>query len=251
MMTPTTNKRSEPKGLTMDNASPLLQVINTYILWLIALVVVVVLAAGYQWFVSPKIQVIIDKNQNYLPQKQSTLDDLKAVEVKLIQLRQEYAMIQTNRSAELDKLFDIIPREPDFPSLFVQAEYLANKREIILDSIDISRPADPALSDRRAPTAAKAGSTAEQQLEILPRNVASLTINMKLGAGTYESLQAYLDDLERNLRLFDIQSLTFGAIDAKTKKSAGFDLTIKTYYRTTLVKPATSTANQSATTSIQ
>jgi Tfp pilus assembly protein PilO len=245
------HKSPETKGISMENASPLLQVVNTYVGWLIALVVVLVLAVGYQFLLSPKIQAIVDKNQTYLPTKESTLQDLKTVEQKLIQLRQEYGAIQTNRRGELDKLIAVIPNEPDYPSLFVQAEYLANKRGIELESIDISQPADPALSERRTPTPTQAGSTAEQQLEILPRNVSSLTIAIKLGPASYESLQVYLDDLERNLRLFDIQTLAFDEIDPESLKSKGIDITVKTYYRSTTSKTSTNTNNQDPATTIQ
>lgn len=231
----------------MENASPLLLVFNTYIGWLIALIVVIVLAAGYMWVIGPKIAAISDKSQTYLPNKENTLTDLRAVESKLIELRQEYATIQTTRQGSLDKLFAVIPNQPDFPSLFVQAEYLANKRKLKLLSIDISRPSDPALSERRVPAAGQSGS-AEQQLDILPRNVSSLSITVKLGPGTYEDLKAYLDDLEKNLRLFDIQTLAFDPIDPKTLKSTGFNLTLKTYYRSVANKVVSTTNNQTATT---
>jgi hypothetical protein len=200
------------------------------------------------WIIGPKIAAISDKSQTYLPNKEATLTDLRAVETKLIQLRQEYATIQTTRQGSLDKLFAVIPNQPDFPALFVQAEYLANKRNLKLLSIDISRPADPALSERRAVAKGSTG-TAEQQLDILPRNVSSLSITVKLGPGTYEDLKTYLDDLEKNLRLFDIQTLSFDTIDPKTKKSAGFDLTLKTYYRTASAKAISTTSNNQTTSS--
>ncbi len=246
----TNNRRPETTGLTMENASPLLLVMNTYIAWLIALIVVIVLAASYLWIISPKVATISEKNETYLPNKESTLKDLKLVEQKLIQLRQEYATIQSTRQGSLDKLFAVIPNQPDFPSLFVQAEYLANKRGLKLQSIDISRPADPALSERRVTAGVQTGS-AEQLLDILPRNVASLSITLKLGPGSYEDLKAYLDDLEKNLRLFDIQTLGFETIDPKTKKSSGFNLTLKTYYRSASAKAVSSTANQTASSTNQ
>ena len=234
---------AKPSKVMLENASQLLQLINTYSLWLMALLAVGIIAAAYWFVLGPKFDSIYDKSQTYLPGRQQTLTDLNNLQLKLMALDQEYKGLEQSRQQDIERISSVIPTDPDYASLFVQADVLAKLNGLKLKSIDITKPVDKPVTERRAPAADQAQQAAEQQIEVLPKNIRSLSVNLKFGPGDYIQMKKLLTSLEANLRLYDVQSISFEPLDPKTKLFPGFVVVLKTYYRESTTKATTKTTS--------
>lgn len=229
MMDKPSKKNISPK-VSLENASAWLVMINRYLVWLLLLLAVVILAVGYYFFLGPKFETVRNKNNSFLPDKKEVLTNLIKIENKLITLEQKFNLIQQQKEEELGRLYNLLPTEPDYAALFVQTEFLAKANNLKVSSVDISRTLEQPLSERRTPTPVQANSPTEQTLEILPTNVHSLAVNIQVGEGTYDNFKLYLDDLEKNLRLYDVQTISFESVNPETEMISGFNVNLKTYY---------------------
>jgi len=224
------SKKNYVSKVRLENASAWLVMINRYLVWLLLLLAVIILAVGYYFFLGPKFQDVRDKYDSFLPDKKEVLTNLTAIENKLIGLEQKFNLIQQQKEQELGRLYNLLPTVPDYAALFVQTEFLAKANNLKVTSVDISQPLEQPLRERRTPTPVQAESPTEQTLEILPTNVHSLAINIQVSAGTYENFKLYLDDLEKNLRLYDVQTISFDAVNPETEEINSFNVNLKTYY---------------------
>lgn len=221
------NKKIEQK---LESASVALQFANKYQIWFLLIVAFVIIGAGYFLYLGPKFNELKEKSDNFLPNKEKILADLTKIENKLIRLDQKFQQVQRLKELELEQISAFLPEKPDYPQLFVQAESIASSNNIDLQAIDVTRTTDRPVSQRQT-SGVDANPEVEQTIESLPSNVRSVGINIKLGGGTYEDFKNYLDDLEKNLRLYDVQTLAFDSIDAETGDVGGFSLTLKSYYQ--------------------
>ncbi len=89
---------------------------------------------------------------------------------------------------DTQRLASLIPEEKDIPGLLVQFEYLALENGFILGSVVLN----PELK-------------AEEDTGSISR----LGVTLTLTEGSYETLKQFLDDIETNLRLFDVISISF------------------------------------------
>ena len=156
--------KGKPRGVRLENAGILLQLANHYWLWLLVLPIVAILIAGYLYLLSPKLATIREKSQNLLPNKRALLSDLLAVEQKLIDLEQKFRTVKIDKQQELQRIYSIIPTEPDYASLFVQAQFLADSNNLKLRNVNISQVLDRPVATRGGQTTAAVGPGPAAQL---------------------------------------------------------------------------------------
>jgi len=220
-----TDKSAEKQ---FDQAGPLLQLANRYLWIFCGIIALVILSVGYLMFISPYLDTVRSKADDRLPQKEQALSELQNIEKKLTLLEAKFNQVKSEQRSQLDKLYTVLPLQPDYASLFVQAQFLAENNQIELKSIDITREAEAALTQRRD---AVENNSTEAALVKGQENVRSLTLTMQFGEATYTGFKTYLEDLEKHLRLFDVQSVSLGSVDPETGALGGFNLVIRTYYK--------------------
>ncbi len=117
-----------------------------------------------------------------------------------------------------------LPGSPDFAGALYQLNGIATGNGIGLSTLSVSAPSlasnrpDPATSSSSASVA-------------LVKPVGTVSFQVKL-TGRYEDLKAFLADLEDNIRIFDVQSLSVQ--QAGTKPGVDLytvDMSITTYYQ--------------------
>lgn len=120
--------------------------------------------------------------------------------------------------ADLAKIDLALPQGPHSADFLVLLETLAKKNQVILKQVNLSETAGGTGGlPKPGGSVSLPGASAYQELPI------TLNIN-----GSYDSFKAFLKDLERNLRVIDIQSITFGGSSTNQ-----FELNLrgKTYYQ--------------------
>jgi len=145
-------------------------------------------------------------------------------------LAQEYADLRASRESDLQRLQKILPDEPQIAELLVAAERLAFDNNLLLSNIDIVDSSDNASEFTEDGEEVKNSS----KLKFLTINMAVQQMldeeGEPLGDGdAYDKLKVYLNVLEKSIRLFDIESVSFsGAESPDTPLTADFTMT--TYF---------------------
>lgn len=164
----------------------------------VVLVVVLFVVAAYL-LVWPAYGHLSD-NKNKLTTQKNLLQTQTDYLSNLQKLISNYEAIKV---ADKEKLAQMLPKEIDEPGLFVLFETLAEKNKMVVLAIDISEK--------------------EPGAEIKALGLREVHIAVNLAGGDYESFKNLLDDLESNLRLMDIISISY------TPEPPSYSLNIRTY----------------------
>jgi len=244
------------KDIQFEQPSDLLIIINKYLTVVIGLIVLVILLIGYYILLNPKIIKIQDiqlATSQYIDEQQR--DETLINEMKDLQV--EYERILVSRRNDLDKIKSMFPDQPQFAELFVMADQLAQNRGFALRSVEFAEDVAntqtaPVLEEIRPEPTGEDASFQTPNSTRKDTELKSIIVQMqvytpveegisKVSFGEpvepedlltdYENFKLFLDDLERNLRLMDIQTINFGALEEDPGISELFDFSIITYYR--------------------
>lgn len=126
--------------------------------------------------------------------------------------------INTVSRADLAKIDLALPRGPRSADFLVLLEALAQKNRVVLKQVNLTEPvSDTGGLPKPGGSVSLPTSNAFKELPI--------TLNV---SGSYEPFKSFLRDLERNLRIIDIVSITFSG---SGNNQFDFNLRGKTYYQ--------------------
>ncbi len=127
------------------------------------------------------------------------IEKIEELLIKVSKLEQEYQ--ELNDDAE--KISLALPKEKDLAYLLTQFETLASSNGLLLESIKFEEDIKQA--------AERGSSRKSSQKSIEPGifiDAPSLSLQVRL-SGSYEGFKGYLSFLEDNVRLMDVQSISF------------------------------------------
>lgn len=150
--------------------------------------------------------------QEMLNQKKAELQKLE----ELVGKMNELVSVYKEKETEIEKVWQILPKEKDISGLLVQFESLAAQSGLILGAIDFS---EVEIQEQ---------IRAESQRKITPP-YKTLSVSIKI-TGSYDAFKIFLSNLESNLRLTDVQSINFAS---KGEISDIFEFSLKgnVYYQ--------------------
>lgn len=171
-----------------------------------------------------------------VPIIQSVLNVRKEITAKQEELVKKEALIKTieklidkYKSSEeiLKKLDYILPGDSDVPNLIVQIDAIAKESGMNVGNVDI------VVSDQKGTSkaeAARSGGTTNQEKTAVDYKVVTIGLEM---SGDYTALKKFLQTVEENIRLIDIESIT---LSTKSQEGTGsvfeFNVVLNTYYYT-------------------
>ena len=157
---------------------------------------VIILGCGYLYLLKPKYIYLKETGSLTLQSLKKSLLTKKEYLENLKKLKKSY----NNLSMEdREKLEEILNWDKDIPNLFVHFENLVEKRGMTLASIN--------FAEGKGEGAIK-----------------TLNIDLAVAGGNYQILKDFLDDLEKDIKIIDVDSVIFSA--------EGYNLALKTYYLT-------------------
>lgn len=244
------------KKIQFEQPSNLLIIFNRFWIIITAILIGFLLVGGYYFLVKPKmdqndvlrdnaLQVQVDRNNS-----EQLLKNLEALETA-------YQDIVKNRQADLDRLKAMVPTNPQVAEIFVVSDRLAGQYGFQLLDINISDVEDKkktvvsasASTDEDGepitPAPANSASTAASKNTLALKTLAisfqvtpmalrdeSDPIPVDADAKTnYQLFKDFLDALEKNLRLTDIQTVNFSSLQEDQKTAPQFQFSVQTYYR--------------------
>ncbi|MDP3993359.1 MAG: type 4a pilus biogenesis protein PilO [bacterium] len=133
-----------------------------------------------------------------------------------------------NSQDKLQSIDEALPTAPRIPELLANMDYLASQSGLLISNLQISP--GPSLE----PTGPEGFPVQIDDPEIMEllSSTESLGLMTVDGSfrGRYVNLQTFLLNLEQNLRLQDVQSLTLGEVDQESGLQ-DFNLKIQIYYQ--------------------
>jgi hypothetical protein len=246
------------KEIQFEQPSDLLLLANRYIMFIMAFIVIAMLFLGYFFILKPEIDAISSVESESTATEERRLKNELLV-TKLEELEAEYDDIMNNRQEDLDSLKKIVPHDAQIAELFLIADRLAQKYDFQLSSIDISgavsdqktgsTPTTPALlpDDVADQIDLEISETPEIQLTTVDDVLASTGIKALvvhlvvsksvvedddiIGEQIYDSFKDYVAEIENNMRLMDVQAVSFNEIAAEGEADYSFKLDLITYYQ--------------------
>ena len=220
------------KDIKFEQPSGALLMASRYLWAILLFVVIVTLSLGYFLVLQNRLSNIGSAREG-AQDVNVDFQDTAALIQEVSRLSQEYEAVATQRSNDLRRLHKILPNEPQIAELFVVAEDLALRRGLYLANIDIVDTSKAVVEDDLELEAVTQGS-----------KLKSLSINMSVNQletediepnpdlDSYDLFKLYLDDLEKNIRLFDIESVSFLGLGSEDVP-LGIVLDITTYFVST------------------
>ena len=188
----------------------------------------IILGSGAKFFVLPLYQeavigtkISIATQTDQLKNRSAYLEDLKKI-------KKEYESIQ---SGKIEKLNLLLPPDDQIPELFFQLNAIVSESGLTSSAIDVTKiTSEP--TEQSAPLINKDGTAGEVGSIISPSSpkefskvkVETLQISLSVANGSYAKLKILLDKIERNIRLLDIQSVSFN------NSFESIDITLNTYF---------------------
>jgi Tfp pilus assembly protein PilO len=165
----------------------------------------ILIAIAFLLFGLPQIRSILDLRGKVLEQKSA----LKVIQGKFESTKDVVGQFQAIRETDRELVASALPMGVDLPNLLVRLETLISSSGLVSEAIEVKRGE-------------------EQPGEgVLASSVVNITV-----LGNYESLKVFLKALEQNLRIFDVETISFAA--PALSEGGGdfrFSLSIKTYHQ--------------------
>lgn len=187
---------------------------------LITIVIILAFVAVVIFLDIPIVQSVLNSrkdivsNQNLLSERESFI---KTIE----NLIDKYK----NNEEVLKNLDNILPGDSDVPDLLVQIEALANAGGIVVKDVNIAVVDDKEASKAAA---ARTGGVAQEKV---PSNYKTISIDLT-ATGDYSALKKFLQAIEENMRLIDVDSISFSGKTQGSSSLFDFNITLRTYYYT-------------------
>ena len=191
--------KDEKEGQTRQKINVLL---IEYFKWLIAFLVLVVLALGYFFLLKPEYEEVVqsaksgqlNKEQEYLERREY-----------LGKLKNLVAVFQSVKPSEIKKI-DYILKPKDVPEeLFSQVEAIVKKNGLLLKSLKIESGGEESKDSSQ-----KVSRTTEEKTEVaLPPEIGKTKATLEVLGVDYFGLKSLLASMENNLMLMDVASVNF------------------------------------------
>lgn len=194
------NQDEEKKKKAIRNRMLLLNLFSRYIKIFTSFLVLAIFALGYYYVIVPKYESIISEYDleglfAKKTQKEGYLTDLRA-------LSRSYGAINQE---DIKKLYQILPKEKEIANLFAQLQAIAEKHDLAIYSMGIN----------------EAGDTVRKEED---SGIKKLSISLDVTARDYFALKEFLNSIELNLRLFDINAVYF------SRGATSYTINMFTYY---------------------
>lgn len=178
--------------------------------WINLTVFIVITGSVGYLVLFPQYRLYAIQKYNDLPALERQLGDIKSrIEIAN---KDQLDITRLKNNPELEKLLTIIPTKQEVADIFIQFDTIARYENFKIVNFSISE--DLSRDNVRVP-------------RDVPKNLHKIQIQASLTGSGYESLKRMIALLESNLRIMDINSLSFVP---STQGATLYNFIISTYY---------------------
>ena len=215
----------------MTSSTLVEKLVTTYYRYLIGVVVVLVVAAGYFLFLQNKITTIQSITTGEQARAEQQLKQQQALSSSLQASLNNYKKIFTDD--QVKKLDAVLPSDASFPPVLLAVKSIAAAANLDLDTLSVAIVTPTKVDAAAVPvaatdTTASASSTLNDELASVPHLMAQ-DVSISVSGGTsYASFKRFLSLLENSQRLFDVLTLNYST-PADNSSGVTYSLTLRTY----------------------
>lgn len=147
--------------------------------------------------------------------KQISLENLRDSQRTAINKVKEFLESYDNNGSFRDAVSAALPSDPEVSNVLSQIDGLLRANGLVPQSFSVT------LQNLQ---------NLKKEETVIVKPVGVLDVRAKF-SGSYENLKSFLDNLEDNVRIFDVQSLSIGHFGKPTENVFVYDAVIKTYYQ--------------------
>lgn len=194
------------------------------------LIVVIIFAVTYFLFVSPLISQYQTLSTSVMAEKEENLQQQQIIYNELHQLNEKYEEISPYLK---DKILNLLPDQPELADLYYNLDQLVQQANYKLLSIDIQAPEEKEVSKAadaynqemlmQTEQEMTAGEMAVSQPAAPTKTLKEIKITLSLEGSGYLNFKNFLNIIEHNLRIIDIESFNYNS------EQETIDLSLKTY----------------------
>ncbi len=199
------------KNSSQKENKNLLKKVNDFLLhyfyWLVLLLILLVLILSFSFFLYPEYKKINKEIKEYEEEHKNLFS---AKQKKLNNLNDYIESYRKISSSEKEKIVSMLPNKYNREELFSELNHLVDKNNLMLKEISVNKKATSSQEEKKDP--------------LLNLGVQEYSINMSVAGVNYYSLRNFLDTLENNIRILDVNGIDFAP------KSRIVKLELSTYY---------------------
>lgn len=191
-----------------------LKILSRYIYWIASLLAIALVVAGYVFVLQPKISKYKNTPELTLEYQQQILNERQEKVQQLNNLITDYKKLPNSHFAKINEL---LPHANEAPILFTHLSGLAKANDTVLLNVSASELGEKDLTT----VFVTEGVTTPKDLKIIDVTADFLG---KVGNDSYPYFKQLVGAIEKNIRLFDIQYISF------SPTLASFSFNARTYY---------------------
>lgn len=211
-----------------------LNLFTRYFKPILFLTVVIILGAAYFLLLSPLFKEYQTLTKQVIEEKRENLEQQKKIFNELSELNKVYNEVSPSLK---DKVQELLPTQPALPNLYYNLDQLATVAGYKILSVDINVPKQEqkkSTQEFRAPTEemgegeeirpAEMTGAKMSEPAISQKSLKEIKITLELEGNGYLTFKNFLDLLEHNLRILEVESFSYDP------EETTISLNLKTYY---------------------
>ncbi len=182
--------------------------------WVVVLVSLLILLFGFLFLIKPKYEEVSALALNRDEKQDRFLSLIRESKDYLNEVSSSAKIYNEINQDDFEKINSILPKCGFHEELFGQMDYIVKKNGLLLSSISITPETSTSIS---------VVISDEQEVNDSIEQKKIIRISFSLGGINYIGLKIFLKDIETNLRIMDINSLSF------SPASNSLNIDIQTY----------------------
>lgn len=191
-----------------------MKILSRYIYWVASLLAIALVVAGYIFILQPKITKYKNTPELTLEYQQQILNERQEKVQQLNNLITDYKKLP---NSHFTKINELLPHANEAPILFTHLSGLAKANDSALLNVSASELGEKDLTT----VFVTEGVTTPKDLKIIDVTADFLG---KVGNDSYPYFKQLVGAIEKNIRLFDIQYISF------SPTLSNFSFNARTYY---------------------
>jgi len=205
--------------------SSVVKTINNYLIdyfsFIVVYVVVITVAVGYFYLLSPKYKKIIANNKMYQNAKQLEKDQLN----RAVENYQKYQTVYMGiPDIDKERINTFLPDYNDSEELLIYARNMMNRGGYKLLAVNLGLATDKETRVANGSMIKKIIENPESDIAVAADELGTIDIDLKVGEVNYGTIKKLLSFIERDARFFDIVHVDFSLANRTA------DLKLKAYY---------------------
>jgi hypothetical protein len=188
---------------------------------ILAIVIFASLLAGYYFFIKPSFEKMNSENSQRISELKMSIDRAEKTKAMLVSFLGGYSKLDPK---EIQRIAKMLPEDDNYVALLPHIEYLVLRKGYALQSVQVNRIESADTLEKAPDQPGGKGDASMRVNELIKNHIGIMKINFSATGANYDGFKSLLADLENNLRLMDVEVLSYDP----TSKSSQF--TITAYY---------------------